>query len=281
MTEADAFPAGQRSLAAHHSTMTRPVSAHSHDFAELAFVRSGHAEQRAAGGITALGKGSLVVLAPGSWHSVEPQDSLEVTHVLLSMQILSTELAWLAGLPRIGPLLQPGVVHSAAPRVLTIELDAALDEQVNTSLDMLTSREPQNLFFRLARLFDLFALLVPALQDTRVGGEVDGRHRDSVAHAVLMLHDQIDRSWTLNGLARELSLSPSQLARVFRADTGTSPMAYLQRIRIERLAYLLRSTELTVAAAAHAVGWGDSSYAARRFRRYWNITPTEYRRRRQ
>ncbi len=54
-------------------------------------------------------------------------------------------------------------------------------------------------------------------------------------------------------------------------------MAYLQRIRAERLAYLLRTTDTSVTAAAHAVGWHDPGYAARRFRAHWNTTPRAYR----
>ncbi|KAA1379872.1 AraC family transcriptional regulator [Aeromicrobium fastidiosum] len=295
MTEAEVFPAGHVALAAESVTIDRPVCAHSHDFAELLFVRSGRAEQHTEEGITSLQRGSLVVLAPGSWHALEPESSVEVTNVLVSTSLLGAELAWLRALPMIGPLLQDRSVSGAGASALTLELDPALQAGANASLELLTLSDPQNLFYRLARFFDLLACLEPALSGSRASrvsqvrplhsqhstttSNPAMRYRYSVSHAVSLLHDQIDRNWTLEELAREISLSPSQLARVFRADTGTSPIAYLQRIRAERLGYLLRTTDLTVAVAARAVGWTDPSYAARRFRAYWNSTPNAYRHR--
>ncbi|GAA1320419.1 helix-turn-helix domain-containing protein [Leucobacter albus] len=56
-------------------------------------------------------------------------------------------------------------------------------------------------------------------------------------------------------------------------------MTHLQRLRAERMAYLLRTTELTVAATGRTVGWSDPSYASRRFSAHWGVSPSDYRRR--
>ncbi|WP_369804084.1 helix-turn-helix domain-containing protein [Mycobacterium sp. GA-2829] len=87
----------------------------------------------------------------------------------------------------------------------------------------------------------------------------------------------MDHPWRLGTLAQHVLLSPSQLARVFKEDTGWSPMAYLQHLRAERMAHLLRTTNATVAAAGRAVGWNDPSYAARRFKTRWMVSPDRYR----
>ncbi|MER6499832.1 AraC family transcriptional regulator [Streptomyces sp. NPDC001455] len=296
MLEADVFPPGQIALAAESTTVSRPVCAHSHDFAEFAFVRSGRAEQHTEQGVTALREGSLVVLAPGSWHATEPEGDLAITNVYLSSSLLACELAWLADLPRIGPLLHPGVGRHGSASAMTLELDPAIHRRTEEPLERFVEANGQSLFSRLARFFDLLAVLAPALENDELGRNADVRppphhrrsttashlvthYRHGVAHAISLLHDRIDEHWTLTALAREASLSPSQFARVFRADTGTSPMAYLQRIRAERLAYLLRTTDTTIAAAAHAVGWHDPGYATRRFRAHWNTTPRAYRNR--
>lgn len=293
VTEVEAFPPGQTALATETALMRRAGCAHTHDFAELAFIRSGRGEQHTEQGVTPLQEGSLVVLPPGSWHAIEPKDELALTNVYLSSSLLSRELGWMADLPRIGPLLSLSGERSAA--VLTLELDPAIHRRAGEALIGLANANGRNLLARMARLFDLLSVLTPALEDVELGrtatvqplpfehaaapSHLVTRYRYSVAHAISLLHDQIDQPWTLEALAREVSLSPSQLARVFRADAGSSPMAYLQQTRAERMAYLLRTTDLTVAAAARAVGWDDASYAARRFRAHWDTTPAAYRRR--
>jgi AraC-like DNA-binding protein/mannose-6-phosphate isomerase-like protein (cupin superfamily) len=293
MSEAEAFPPGQTAIAAETGRMRRPTQAHAHDFAELVFIRSGQGTQHTEKGITSLSEGSLVILAPGSWHAVVPEDELTISNVYLSSSLLAGELAWMAAVPRIGPLLHRP--STADPSVVTIELDAGTGGAIGDSLARLAGASGKNLLYRLARLFDLFADLALALETRELARVIDThpvpfqetgtalhpgtRYRDSVARAIDLLHDRIDQAWSLDALAREVWLSPSQLARVFRTDTGASPMAYLQQIRAERLAHLLRTTDLTVAAAARAVGWNDASYAARRFRTHWKATPNEYRNR--
>ena len=102
--------------------------------------------------------------------------------------------------------------------------------------------------------------------------------RGHVVTAVGVLRARLAEPWTLDSLAEEVHLSRSQLARSFDAVTGMSPMAYLRRMRVERLAVLLVSTDLSIGAAAGAVGWDNSSYVSRCFRARYGCSPGEYRR---
>ena len=292
ISEAEAFSLGQGAVAIENATVDRPIRAHSHDFAELAFVRAGHGQQHMERGAVTIRPGTVMLLAPGSWHAYQPHPSLDITNVYLSKRVLHTELAWLAGVPRIGTLLHDERHSSVGAEVVTLELDAAAQASVEASLDQFAAASSRGTLYRLARFFDLLDILVSVTGSEELVAEAvirtprhprDGdsaapiRYRPSVTHAVSLLHAGVDHAWTLSALAEEVSLSTSQLARVFKADTGTSPMAYLQQVRVERFGYLLRTTHLTVAAAGRAVGWDDPSYAARRFQSHWKTTPTAYR----
>src|SRR5439155_11704453 len=85
--------------------------------------------------------------------------------------------------------------------------------------------------------------------------------------------------WRLDDLARAVNLDPAYLGRLFRQDTGLTPMAFLSRVRAERAAALLAQTALPAAQVGATVGWPDPTYFARRFRTLVGLTPTEYRRR--
>ncbi|MGH3302745.1 MAG: helix-turn-helix domain-containing protein [Streptosporangiaceae bacterium] len=94
-----------------------------------------------------------------------------------------------------------------------------------------------------------------------------------------MLRTRLAEPWTLTTLAEEVHLSRSQLVRSFDATVGMSPMAYLRKMRVERMARLLVSTDLSVAEAARSVGWRNQFHASQCFHAHYGVSPTEYRRR--
>ena len=75
-----------------------------------------------------------------------------------------------------------------------------------------------------------------------------------------------------------MHLPPSRLSSVFIDAYGKTPLAYLTMLRAERLAQLLRETDLTVTAAMERVGWYSRSHATRLFRQYVGVTPGHYKR---
>lgn len=103
--------------------------------------------------------------------------------------------------------------------------------------------------------------------------------RGHVVAAAGILRDRLAKRWTLDALAEEVHLSRSQLARSFDATVGTSPMAFLRKMREERMARLPATTDLSVAEAGRSVGWRDPNYASATFHDYHGVSPTEYRRR--
>lgn len=82
----------------------------------------------------------------------------------------------------------------------------------------------------------------------------------------------------MKALAAELGVSIRTLQSV-AADAGTTPRTYLLKRRLERAAELLRMEERrSVKEIAHQAGFGDGAYFARRFRKCFGVSPTDYRR---
>jgi transcriptional regulator GlxA family with amidase domain len=106
---------------------------------------------------------------------------------------------------------------------------------------------------------------------------VHGVKRGHVVVAVKLMRERLAEPWTLGALAEAVHLSRSQLFRCFDATVEMSPLAYLRKMRVERMARLLASTDLSVAEVARAVGWTDPSYASRCFHAAYGVSPTEYR----
>jgi AraC-like DNA-binding protein len=69
------------------------------------------------------------------------------------------------------------------------------------------------------------------------------------------IHQRPAEPWTIESLAREVSVSRATLARRFAHLLGETPPEYLTRWRMDLAAQRLRDTDDTVAAIAAAVGY--------------------------
>lgn len=79
-------------------------------------------------------------------------------------------------------------------------------------------------------------------------------------------------------LGREVGLSPSQLCKRFKKETGLTLSEYRLRRRIERAKTLLLNRQVRVCEAAFEAGFGSIPHFNRAFRRVTGCAPSEYRR---
>ena len=86
---------------------------------------------------------------------------------------------------------------------------------------------------------------------------------------MLRVRDTIDRDYDteldVEALARLVHVSPDHLIRTFRSVFGETPHRYLQRRRIERAMFLLRTTDLDVTEVCLAVGFTSLGTFSRLF----------------
>ena len=89
-----------------------------------------------------------------------------------------------------------------------------------------------------------------------------------------------DPDLDLASLARACNVSAAHLVRVFRRETGVSPIAYLWQRRVAVGVDLLANTGLPVGAIAERCGFKTVYHFSRRVKQATGMPPTEVRRRR-
>jgi transcriptional regulator GlxA family with amidase domain len=99
----------------------------------------------------------------------------------------------------------------------------------------------------------------------------------AIADLQRWLPDHLDDDLTVDQLAARCAMSPRTFARAFRAETGTTPAAHVEELRVEAARRLLETTDLTIAAVARAVGLKHSETLHRSFARRVGTTPDRYR----
>lgn len=82
---------------------------------------------------------------------------------------------------------------------------------------------------------------------------------------------------TLNQAAQKVGLSAGYLSNLFKQETGTNFVVRLNGIRMERAARLLVETNGKTCDIAGQVGFTDSTYFCRVFRKVFGKSPSQYR----
>ena len=104
----------------------------------------------------------------------------------------------------------------------------------------------------------------------------DSHHR--INRSIDYMKQHLDQPLRLDGLATVASLSRSQYAALFKAQTGYAPIDYFIRLRMHRACQLLDTTRASVKMIAASLGYDDPLYFSRLFRLVNDRSPKAYRR---
>ncbi len=78
-------------------------------------------------------------------------------------------------------------------------------------------------------------------------------------------------------IAHKCNMSVSYLRLLFKRETGMSPSQFIAKTRISAAAFLLTETKLGILDIALQCGYEQSSSLNHAFKRFYGITPSEYR----
>ena len=91
------------------------------------------------------------------------------------------------------------------------------------------------------------------------------------------LHRSVESPVVLADVTRAAGLSRARLCAMFKEQLATTPMVYLERLRLEHAARLLRFTTEGIEKIAERIGYHERGYFDKRFKRRWGVTPRAYR----
>jgi len=257
--------------------------AHSHDFLVLAYYERGGGSIRIGDRQWRVNAGDLYVVAPGEvvgigddlrglaeaegWAVSFPPEGL-------GPQAPDALLAW-----RAHPLLFPFVrgAASGAQRLVVPEAErptwserlAALERELRERRDGYQEAAIANLTLLLV---DLSRLATDVVGDLRLKGE------PLLAEVFGFIEAQYAERISLRDVASAVNLSPAHLTTTVRRRTGRTVQEWIAERRMAQARRLLVETDLTVEEIGRRVGYGDSVYFVRSFRRAHGITPLRWRR---
>ena len=123
----------------------------------------------------------------------------------------------------------------------------------------------------------LMQVLSLLARNVKATGNKPPKSHSAVVAALKLIDDDPTEPWTLTRVAAQVHIDHTYLIRLFHSVVGLSPMAYLNRRRLELATSFLRRGDLPVGEVGAMAGWLDANYFTRCFREHFGMSPSRYR----
>ncbi len=91
------------------------------------------------------------------------------------------------------------------------------------------------------------------------------------------IEENLSSNISVDALAKHLGLHRTSLYRLFKKTVGISVTKYILNIRMDKAAYYLLNTRLSLSEISLMVGFSDYAHFFRTFKKTFGFGPTEYR----
>lgn len=92
-----------------------------------------------------------------------------------------------------------------------------------------------------------------------------------------IIQNRYKENITIKQLSDEVYMSPSHLQCIFKKETGSTINDYITVVRIEKAKELLKKPDLKIYDVSNLVGYQDTNYFAKVFKKVVGVNPAEYR----
>ncbi|WP_261305155.1 response regulator transcription factor [Paenibacillus andongensis] len=184
-------------------------------------------------------------------------------------QVLDQFIAYLKPLPYYKLKLEALSLAVALQRTAQNYLDIEESGLYNkTSMDM-TDLTSDKIFVWTKVLSDSFMSCFQRWQLSKSKNTID--------KAVKYIEEHYEQDCSLTDVASYVQMNPSYLSVLFKKATGERFKNYLNRMRMDKAALLLRNSDMKISEIASATGFDEPNYFTNVFRQQYQMSPKEFR----
>ena len=150
-----------------------------------------------------------------------------------------------------------------------------IQELISLNTDRLSGYE----LLTKAALLNLWKMLYDiSAQNNNLCSKTASQDEQRTKQAVLYIHEHFMETVTLDDIASSIMVSKSECCRCFKRTLGITPFEYLMKYRIQESAKRIRRRpQDSISEIAGSVGFNNTSYFNKIFKKYMECTPSEYR----
>lgn len=250
-------------------------SYHCHDFLEMAFVLSGEGRYCIEDEIYSIKEGDLLIFNPGVRHQALSCPEVELTATEFFVGFSDIQLS---GYPANYMPVPKGeyMVHT------TGELRQKLFK-ICSSMEAEKSVCKQGRYFMLKSYLIQILLLVIREQcepmEKAKGCAFESANKKYVVEQIVnYFEDHYSEKISLDQIAENMYLSPFYISKIFKSETGDTPIRHLINIRLEKAKEMLENGYRgSIQEVAATVGYDDAYHFSKLFKKHYGITPTQAR----
>lgn len=97
-----------------------------------------------------------------------------------------------------------------------------------------------------------------------------------IESAIDFIHTNIDSKLTLNSVADSLNITPSYFSSLFKKEVNRNFIDYVNELKIKKACLLIKENKHLIYEIAYMIGFDNAYYFSKIFKKYKNMTPTEY-----
>lgn len=98
-----------------------------------------------------------------------------------------------------------------------------------------------------------------------------------IAKSITYMKSNIHQLLSVEDIATEMNYSSSHFTCLFKKTTGISPINYFIKLKIHYACQLLNQTDLRISEVGNKLGYDDSFYFSRLFKKITDKSPKDYR----
>lgn len=264
----------------HINEITKPVEAlslHKHEYYQIYYLKSGRLIHHLETGSAELKAGDVFIIPPNLPHYIETA-SKDLRFYSISFmpsyiaENIKTNKFVADFIHSITDLSQEGVEPSLTLMSEDIALADALVSKIMQEFPGNMTGKDAMIKSSLSLLLSIFAR---AYIDERFENMRFASEREAILHCLGYIKNHLSEQITLDEMAKRTAMSKSSFCESFRKITGQTFKSYLNRERVEAAAALIKSGNLVLKAAME-LGYKDPSTFYRNFKKYFGVSPSEY-----
>ncbi|MBQ9337681.1 MAG: AraC family transcriptional regulator [Lentisphaeria bacterium] len=260
-----------------YRTSWRPKRFHDHDHSEIAIVLKGKCVHLCGGKSVSIQAGDLLVVHPGSTHTYDQFDQMEMVNIIYDTSRLYLPVLDGNRMPFFRILFpdDPENIHQSPEPVLHLAPDAleTISGMIHNMETELKSTRPGRSLYCLAVFLQIVVILCRLYSGT---DQLDSMPFQ-IGEAVAYINTHYRQTVSVEQLARKACMSRRNFFLQFKKTAGCTPIQYLIRLRISRATELLLYSEMSIGDIAAQCGFCDSNYFCKTFRAQTGMSPRQFR----
>jgi AraC-like DNA-binding protein len=246
---------------------------HCHDFVTLVYVLAGSCTYTINNTLYNVKKGDIIVCNPGVYHGksfAQDEDILEV-HIGFNN-------IYLDDLPK-----NQLIGNDDCPVFSLADQDQDFLRCMNEIVHEQEKCDPGYDLILKALVMKLIAVFLRAIHVGDINRQNTGLSFESYDKAAVVntivsyMNENYETVISLDKLSRNTYLSPVYISKIFKEETGESPINYLIKIRLSKARELLEDKQLSIKAVGEKVGYHDVYHFSKLFKKHLGCSPSAYR----